>query len=201
MANDGFGANSGMRYHCSKAHLGSDHAGDKVATVDGLTVKEYGFGRMRTTEFTFTDVELALTDEPSTVAYGGLKIYDFPQGYIYFQSGCMDLALTKDSAGVDDDWNGDIGVGTATAGNDGTLSSTEQNVIPTTATPTASSGVTTGDCVSTATEHAIVDGTSTALDLYVNILVDDADHDVTTTPCNLILNGTLVVVWLSMGDN
>ena len=47
----------------------------------------------------------------------------------------------------------------------------------------------------------IFDGTVTPKDAYINILVDDADHDVTTTPCNLILNGTLTINWLFMGDN
>jgi type II secretory pathway component GspD/PulD (secretin) len=142
-----------------------------------------------------------LADEAGVVAYGGLKIYDFPQGYIYMQSAVADLAITKSSAGVNDDWDGDIGLGTVTASNNATLAATEQNIISTTATPQAAAGATTGDGVSTATEHAILDGTSAAVDLFVNLLVDDADHDVTSTPCNLILNGTITVNWLFMGDN
>lgn len=46
-----------------------------------------------------------------------------------------------------------------------------------------------------------VDGTATPVDLYFNVLVDDADHDVTSTPCNLILNGTISVLWAAIGDN
>jgi hypothetical protein len=43
--------------------------------------------------------------------------------------------------------------------------------------------------------------TISAVPVYINMLVDDADHDVTSTPTNLILNGTITVLWTSMGDN
>lgn len=34
----------------------------------------------------------------------------------------------------------------------------------------------------------------TAKSIYFNILVDDTDHDVTSTPANIILNGTLDLI-------
>jgi len=176
---------------------------NNVGTVagTGVTVAEYGTGEFHKTVFTFTNAAVALADEAGVVAYGGLKIYDFPEGYLYTIGASSDIALTKSSTGVNADWDGDFGVGTVTASNNATLATTEQNVIPTTATPQAAAGVTTSDGVSTATEHAILDGSTTAVDLYVNFLVDDADHDVTTTACNLIMNGTLTILWTSMGDN
>ncbi|HAM57578.1 MAG TPA: hypothetical protein DCQ64_20075 [Candidatus Rokubacteria bacterium] len=167
----------------------------------GVTVKEAGVGAFKTSVLTFVNTPVVLADEAGVVAYGGLKVYDFPQGYIYLLGAVSDLAITKSSAGVNADWDGDIGVGTVPASNNGTLASTEQNIIPTTATPQAAAGATTGKAVSTATEHAILDGHTTAIDAFVNLLVDDADHDVTTTPCNLILNGTLTINWLFLGDN
>lgn len=172
-----------------------------AASVTGLSVQESGAGNFHTTKFTFTNMAVALADEAGVVAYKGTKLYDFPQGYIYFQGAVLDGALTLSAAGVNADWDGDVGVGTVTASNNATLATTEQNIIPTTATPQASSSATTCDAVSTGTEHAIVDGTTTALDLYLNFLVDDADHDVTSTPTNLIVNGTLTVHWLFLGDN
>ena len=172
-----------------------------VVAGTGVAVSERGFGYFKTSVFTLTNAAVALTDEAGVIAYGGLKIYDFPQGYIYMQSAVADLAITKSSAGVNDDWDGDIALGTVTATNDADLTSTEADIIPKTATPQAAAGATTGDCVSTATEHAILDGTSTAKDLFVNLLVDDADHNVAGTACNLILNGTITVNWIFMGDN
>ncbi len=195
------GAGAGTSITADATQLNSCDANVGAAAGTGVVAVETGFGNFKTTTLTFTDTPVVLADEAGVVAYGGLKVYDMPQGYIYMQSAVSNLAITKSSAGVNDNWDGDIGVGTVTAANDATLSVTEQNIIPTTATPQAAAGATTGDAVSTATEHAILDGTTTAVDVFVNLLVDDADHDVTTTPCNLILNGTLVLNWIFMGDN
>lgn len=195
------GAGAGTSITADATQLNSCDANIGAAAGTGVVAVETGFGNFKTTTLTFTDTPVVLADEAGIVAYGGLKVYDMPQGYIYMQAAVADLAITKSSAGVNADWDGDIGVGTVTASNNNTLAATEQNIIPTTATPQAVAGATTGDAVSTATEHAILDGTSAAVDVYVNLLVDDADHDVTTTPCNLILNGTLRLAWIFMGDN
>jgi len=176
-------------------------AGVGAVAGTGVTVAERGFGNFKTSVFTLTNTPVVMADEAGVIAYGGVKIYDFPQGYIYIQSAVADLALTKSSAGVNDNWDGDWGMGTVTAGNNADLTSTEVDIIPKTATPQAAAGATTADGVSTATEHAILDGTSAAKDLFVNFLVDDADHNVNGTACNLILNGTITVNWIFMGDN
>ncbi len=167
----------------------------------GVTVEEFGDGANHKTRFTFTDAAIALTDEAGVVAYGGLKIYDFLAGFILMLGAVANLTITKSSAGVNADWDGDFGLGTATASNNNTLSSTEQNVIPTTATPQAVAGATTAQGASTNTEAAkVLDGHTTPIDLYLNFLVDDADHNVNGTPCNLIVNGTIEVSWINLGD-
>lgn len=167
----------------------------------GVTLVEQGNGAVHKTVFTFTNVDIALADEAGVVAYGSLKIYDMPAGVILMLGAVADLDLTKSSAGVNDDWDGDVGLGTAASSNNDTLSGTEQDIIPTTATPQAVAGVTTANGKSTATEAgAVFDGTATAVDVYLNLLVDDADHDVTGTPCNLIVNGTLTLTWINLGD-
>lgn len=180
------------------AVLGS---GGTVAGTTGLSSVSRGAGAIQKEVFTFDNVELSLTDEAGVVAYAGLKLTDLPEGAILILGATADIDLTKDAAGVNDDWDGDFALGTATASNNATLSSTEANIIPSTATPQASSGATTANGQSTTTEvPLIIDGTSTAVDIYLNILVDDADHDVTTTATNLILNGTVTLVWCNLGD-
>lgn len=174
-----------------------------VGTANGTGVKaqNLGSGSVIKTIITCTDLTVALTDEAGVVAYLGHKLYDMPAGAIHFMGATANLALTKSSAGVNDDWDGDFALGTVTASNNATLATTEQNLIPTTATPQASSGATTATGQSTATEAGtIINGTSTAMDVYLNILVDDADHDVTSTPCNLIINGTITILWANLGD-
>lgn len=236
-----------------------------VAAVSGLSVEEKSVGQVHVTTLTFLDMAVALTDNAGVVAYGGKKVYDWPEGLILNLGASADLNLTKSSTGVNADWDGDISLGTVTASNNATLLSTEANVIPSTSTPQAVAGVTTGDMESIAaaptaltdsssgtadgtiealadlataggntyTDAAVnaklailrnwaadfaakinalillaaggkmlaLDGTTTAPDLYLNILIDDADHDVTTTPCNIIVNGTLTFAWMKIGDN
>lgn len=174
--------------------------GNGAVAGSSATVAEYNIGVMHKTVITFTNRTFALTDNAGVVAYVGSKIYDLPEGAILFLGATTDIDLTKSSAGVNDDWDGDYSVGTVTASNNNSLSSTEQNIIPTTPTPQAVSGVTTANGQSTATENAVVNGTATASDVYLNFLVDDADQDVTGTACNLIVNGTVTIFWINLGD-
>lgn len=173
-----------------------------VPAVTGLSVSHQGVGPYRKTVLHFEDVVFAVTDEAGVVAYSGKKILDLPEGAILVLGASADLALTKSSAGINDTWDGDFALGTVTASNNNTLASTEQNLIPTTATPQAVAGATTARGVSTSTEAAkVLDGTSTALDVYLNFLIDDADQDVTGTPANLIVNGTVELYWVNIGDD
>lgn len=150
---------------------------------------------------TLTNAVVALTDEAGVVAYGGVKVADFPAGAVCIIGATANLALTKSSAGVNADWDGDFAIGTATAGNDASLSGTEANVIPSTATPQAVSGATTAKGqTTTALSGTIVDGTATAVDLYLNVLVDDADHDVGGTACNILATGTIDITYAMLGD-
>lgn len=165
-----------------------------MAAVTGMTVTEDGFGANRKTIFTFTAAPLALIDAAGVVARTAPKIYDFPIGSIKIGGAVANLALTKSSAGVNTDWDGDFSVGTAPAAADATLTATEANIIPSTATPQAVAGATTAKGRNAA-DIAPFDGAAAVTPLYLNFLVDDADQDVTTTPCNLIVNGTLTVHW------
>jgi hypothetical protein len=185
-------------YDAALASPATEGSGAGVAAGTGVVAAEFGDDTIRKTVLTFTNVVVPLTDEAGVVAFGGLKVYDFPESLIVVHGAVSDFALTKSSAGVNDDWDGDVGVGTVTASNNNSLASTEQDIIPTTATPQAVAGATTADAVSTAA--AVLNGTATPVDVYVNLLVDDADHDVTGTACDLILNGTLTLVWSSIGD-
>lgn len=167
--------------------------------VTGLTGISKGAGHFRTLELTLTNVAVALTDNAGVVAYGGKKLVSMPEGAYVVLGAVAALALTKSSAGVNNDWDGDFGLGTVTAANDATLSSTEQNIIPTTATPQAVSGATTAKGVSTAALY--LDGTTTPSDVYLNILIDDTDHNVAGTACNIIVNGTITIHYVYLGNH
>lgn len=168
----------------------------------GVTLgSEAGDGLYHQTTITLTDVEIALTDEPGVIAYGGLKIYDLPVGAIVVQAAVSDLDVTKSSAGVNVDWDGNFSLGTVTAGNDADLTGKEVDILAKTAMPQAAAGATTAN--GGAATNGYLDGTTTAgaaADVYLNVLVDDADHDVTSTPCSLIFNGTIKLTWFVAGD-
>jgi hypothetical protein len=147
------------------------------------------------------DAVVPLVDEAGVVAYGSLKLCDLPEGVILHMGAVLDLDLTLSAAGVNADWDGDVGLGTAAADNTATLTTTEQDLVPSTPTPQAVSSATTANAQSTATEAgAVFDGTTTAVDVFLNLLVDDADHDVTTTPTNIIVNGTVTMHYALLGD-
>jgi len=194
-----FGTDTPLEFQNTPINGIADNSGSEQDTA-GLSYVHYGNGIINKTVITFDDHAIALTDETGVVAYGGSKVFEFPAGAILMLGATSDVDLTKSSAGVDADWDGDMGVGVVTASNNATLATTEQNIIPTTATPQASGGATTANAQSTSTENEVIDGTSTNVPVYFNLLVDDTDHDVTTTACNLILNGTLTLIWANLGD-
>lgn len=169
-----------------------------AANGSGVVASESGNGVINKTVLTLTSTPVVLADEAGVVAYGGLKVYDFPAGNILVLGAVADLDIVKSSAGVNNDFDGDVGVGTVTASNNNSLSSTEQNIIGTTSTPQAVSGATTANCRSADT--VTLDGTTTPADVFLNFLVDDADHNVGGTPCNIVVTGTMTLHWINLGD-
>lgn len=178
-----------------------------VGTKNGSTVSvvEYGNGILHQTVLTLTALPLTLRN----VQQGqGVKIYDFPEGAIVILGAMGSVAETTTSiladtlnTGVTYNW----GVGTITQAN-GTLATTEQNIIQTT-NGTASATINVAGASSKGVRNTIVsaalgsgsfDGTSTPADVYFNVGVataDDIDADATTT-----WTGTITITWLFLGD-
>jgi hypothetical protein len=161
-----------------------------------VTAQEWVSGNSHTTILTFTSRSITMTDEAGVVAYGGTKVYDFPAGLILIRTAVANLTITKSGSGINADFDGDFGVGTTTAGNNNALATTEQNIIPTTATPQAVAGVTTAKGFNAAA-IAPLDGTSTAIDVYINGLIDDADQDGGGA---WLISGALTLIWDLGGD-
>ena len=169
-------------------------------TSGNATVAE--FGGAKKAILTFNNAQVVMQDNPGVVAFGKLKIATLPAGYVLIMGATTDLAITKSSGGVIDTWDGDFALGTAQLNNDNALNGAEANIIPSTATPQAVAGATTAKGASTGTEAPkIHDGHTTAIDVFLNMIVDDTDHDVTGTPCNLVLNGIVTIVYGMLGDN
>jgi hypothetical protein len=173
--------------------------GNGAAAGTGVSAVEEGAGGIHKTILTLDSAEVDLTDEANTTGYGSLKVYNMPAGAILFLGAVSDLDVVGSGGSLSATFDGDVGLGTTAAGNDAApLATTEQNIIPNTATPQAVDLATTANAQSTATENAVVDGTSTAVDVYLNFLVDDIDQG--GTGQKLTCSGTITIVWVNLGD-
>lgn len=167
--------------------FGGSTKGDKNGT--GVSVVE---GANKTT-FTFTNVTVSTTDVPGTCAYGSLKIYDFPEGAIIVGGSVANLTIAA-ATGITATSAVVSSVGTAPAAADATLTATEADIIPSTAsTLTASAGAFSAVYLTSAG----FDGTATAKDAYLNFAMPDAGSTANST---ITVNGTLTIDWRFIAD-
>lgn len=164
-----------------------------------VSVQEYGNGIVNRTVFTFTATPITMLDASQG---GGVKVYGFPEGRILLLGATGSIAVTTTSAlastlnaGVTGNW----GLGTTVQAN-GTLATTEQNVLQTTAF-TASATINVPGAASGGVGAAVlasIDGHTTAADLYLNLAVasaTDIDGNATVT-----VTGTASILWAKVGD-
>lgn len=147
---------------------------------------------------------LTLASTPVTVAnttgasFGGVKIYDFPAGRILVLGVTASVGFVWTDEDIAAAGSGDYSLGsTITA--DATLGGTDVDMLPSTAmTDPAVLGV------AAATNNALAvsaqfDGTATAIDVNLNIIIDDAD--VADAASDVVLaSGTVTISWVNLGD-
>lgn len=180
-----------------------DLAQGTVGTPNGSTVtaKEYGDGVLHKTVLTCTATPISISDDAGVAQYGGVKVYDFPEGLLLFQGGVIDGALTG-YASLIDTFDGDVALGTATATTGATLTGTEADLLQSTALTQAVGEVAVSDAVTIATALTESgarwhDGTATAKDMYLNFVIDDnAAHGAGTAT----FTGTITFLWSIIGD-
>jgi len=161
----------------------------------GVTVQEQS-GLYRTT-ITLTNASVATVDATTNGASGSLKVYDFPEGNLVFFGATTNLTIARVGTNITTTAAVVAGVGTAAAGADATLTSTEQDLVPsTTATLTAGAGTFKGKSVTAGI--AVLDGTTTAKDAYLNFAIPDAGSAGNDA---LLVNGTITILWANAGDN
>lgn len=186
---------------------------DQVGTIvskAGLSCVEYGgSGIIRKTVFTLAAMSITI---PDATAYVGQQLYDFPAGRIRILGCCSSLAFTTTST-IASTLNSGVtvsyGIGTVTASST-TLATTMMNAMPgsgeTVKTFTSSTTINVAGttvtgilaAVSAAQLGALIDGTATAADLYLNLAVPtgtDIDADATVT-----VTGSIELTWINEGD-
>jgi len=168
-----------------------------TASAATVTIVEYGVDIFHQSVVTLADVSVTAANTTG-VSFGGTKIVDFPEARVAVLGSTLstvtcDLTDAGNATPVDGDDNGDIAIGTTVAG-DGTLSAADVNLIPSTAFAFDTSGVSAALAAA-----AQFDGTTTAIDAYLNCLVDDADVADTASDV-LLFSGVWTVTWLDLGD-
>jgi len=170
-------------------------AADTVGAVNGATVTTSDTsGFINKTVLTLADTPVVVTEEGAgTNAVGGVKIYDFPEGRILVLGVIVDSVIIGiDTNAIDVADGGDWSFGTAVPGVDGTLDGTAVDLCP----------ATSADPIISTNSSALVasaqfDGTTTAKDMYFNMLIDDAD--VSATHTNTI-DATVTINWVNLGN-
>lgn len=185
----------------------TDFGSDTVGAKNGSTVavQEYGNGIVNKTILTCTATPVTISDDAGVAQYGGVKVYDFPEGMICTLGAVVTGTLTAGVTGtIIDNWDGDVALGTVTATTGSTLTSTEADILQSVAVSAGASdkdGVVDAVSVATALTESGArwhDGTATAKDVFLNFLIDD---DATHTAGTATFTGTIVLLWMPLGDN
>lgn len=170
-----------------------------VNTTESLTT-----GGVRSVTLTMAAVELAITESTTaSVFYGGVKVYDFPEGMLLFLGAVIDGSLTTTSATATPLYDGDVSLGTITADSTNTLTSTEADLLISNALTQAVAYVANCDAQPSATQITESgalwsDGTAAAKDMYLNFLIDEDAGNATGSGT---FTGTVEFTYIMLGDN
>lgn len=180
---------------------GVDERGAKNGST--VTVKEYGDNAVHKTVLTLVNTPVSVVSVTTGNGVGGTKVYDFPAGYIQ-NHGCVadlsiSIATAKQADFTDGTPEGDIGIGTVAPANADALGTDATDDNFATATAFTMSSYVDSSVTLPPEASANYNGSSTPIDLYVNVLVDAADIvDGVTT--EVLISGTITVVWSLLGD-
>lgn len=172
--------------------------GGKAPPVAGLKAVTTGVGNQFKTVFTFQDMRITVTD---ALAYASQKIFDFNAGKIRMKGGTASLAfavLTDRTATINASAAMDWSLGSAAASS-ATLADAMVNFIAKQdktldGTDAAYTTAQAADIAAAAT----FDGTSSAIDLYLNVsFPTGAEIDADGI---LAVRGTITLLWENWGD-
>jgi hypothetical protein len=184
-----------MAFDQVKSRTSSDSEAMPTTPISGATLMHWGKGPVYRTRVTIpTGTTLTVLDQAgNSVGAGGLKVLDMPEGVITFLGASTNLDYAIDAFTGDADMVSALGTTEASTAN-GALTTTEANIIASTAT--ALDGTGTFDGASTAA--AFIDGSGTAADVWLNGGSGSTDW---ASNRAIDVSGTIDVVWCYCGDN
>lgn len=150
--------------------------------------------------FILTAARISVTDAAGSGSSGSLQLFDFVQGGVQILGSRQDYTAFAEGAALTGG-AGDaafvIGLGSVAAdAGDGALTGTEVDLAPVTGTITLSGGTGTGTKFGGA--GTVVDGTTTAADVYLNWSGSAATIDANST---IDVTGTITLVGVMLGDD
>lgn len=175
-------------------------------TVNYVEAQHFGDDNVgRTTILTCNSLPITITDAAGSAQWGGVQVFDFPLGAIMIEGAVINGTITAGVTGtIIDNWDGDVALGTAlaTVTTPNTLTTTEADILQSTAVSAGASdkiGIVDAFPVATAlTESGArwFNGTATAIDMYLNVVIDD---DATHTSGTVEFTGTIKFNWKNLG--
>lgn len=174
-----------------------------LQVLNGGTVRviEKGNQAVHQTVLTFTATPVTMAGSAGNVLYGGLQVYTFQKGNIQLIGAEIQSAgtvkLTCSSAGSAT-FTGLSSLGTVTAANDATLTSTEANILASTVIAAATAKVATVKNIDLVAPPAPLDGTTTAIPVFLNFIVDT---DAANAAGTCTFTGTVTLAWTNLTYN
>lgn len=151
-------------------------------STSGITVEERGDGIFQHTVITLTNVTVAITDSGGTVGtgtdsanggYGSLLVYTLPVGLQHILAARTKFTgITRVGTAISATAAVKHSLGTVAVSSSDTLTSTLADILPSTSATLSSGTVATANGVNTGTK--IVNGTSSAGNIYLNFGIADA---------------------------
>jgi hypothetical protein len=179
------------------AHI---HSTDGVGAIvaNKATAVDAGDGVIHQTVLTLTltganDLDMADADHGT-----GIKVFDFPAGRIHVIGAVIDASVTVNNA-FEASPNDVVllSCGSAVGADDADLTSTEADLIPKATLDTVGNTELTLPWHGALAASAAFDGTTTALDLFVNAAVAGTSL---TKALTIAITGTLTITWINLGD-
>lgn len=177
-------------------------AGTKAASST-VEVEEQSNGIFRQTKITLTNAPLSVVSVTTGNGVGGLKLYTFPEGYIHvlgsYGSVSLSIASAKQGDFTDATPEGDLGIGSLLPANADSLGTDATDDDICTARPFTMSSYAASVNFRADAATLVLNGSSTAEDVNLTVLVDaaDIDNDVTT---EILATGTIYIRWIFAGD-
>lgn len=157
-------------------------------------IENAGIGPLRQIVITLTACPVTVADNGANGGAGSIQLLDFPAGLLYTFGGVCSLTATSGSL---TDANLIVSVGsTAAASDNGTLTTTEANFIPSTGMALTSGSTTSAAAGKSTSAGGFIDGTSTAVDAYLNV----ATSTNPSAEFTVYVTGTITLTYIMCGD-